>query len=86
MLREGQTWGPRQVAGYVWESGEPFYGTRVGPGWYQSSAGVARGCKAPFSVLRMLMYSGAGRLLSFDPLGGSGCVAGGPPAAYLKSV
>ena len=30
-------------------------GHRVGPGWYQSGAGVERGCKVPFSVLRMLM-------------------------------
>jgi len=55
MLREGQTRGLGQAAGHVWASGEPFYGTRVGPGWYQSGAGVARGCKVPFSVLRMLM-------------------------------
>ena len=53
----GQTRGLRQAAGYVWEGGEPFYGTRVCPGWYQTGAGVARGCKAPFSALRMLMQS-----------------------------
>ena len=51
--------GANQGAGgrrrFVLESGEPFYGTRVGPGWYQSGAGVANGCKLPFSVLRMLM-------------------------------
>jgi len=29
--------GPGQAAGYVWEGGKPFYGTRVGPGWYQGS-------------------------------------------------
>ena len=51
----GQTRGPGQVAGYVSGCGEWFYGTRVGPGWYQGSARVARGCKLPFSVLRMLM-------------------------------
>ena len=44
-----------QAAGYVWERGEPFYGTRVGQGWYQSGTRVARGCKVPFSVLRMLI-------------------------------
>jgi hypothetical protein len=27
MLRDGQTQGPGQPAGYVWGSGEPFYGT-----------------------------------------------------------
>jgi hypothetical protein len=43
MLRVGQTWGTGQAAGCVWECGEPFYGTRVGPGWYQSGAGVAGG-------------------------------------------
>ena len=57
MLQEGQTRGPGQATGYVWESGEPFYGTRVGPGWYQGGAGLARGCKVPFSVLRMLMQA-----------------------------
>ena len=30
MLLEGQTGGLGQAAGYVWESGEPFYGARVG--------------------------------------------------------
>ena len=50
-----QTRGPGQAAGYVSECGEPFYGTRVGPGWYQSGTSVPRGCKPPFSVLRMLM-------------------------------
>ena len=44
-----------QAAGYVWEGGKPFYGTRVGPGWYQTGTRVARGCKLPFSVLRILM-------------------------------
>jgi len=34
MLREGQSWAPGQAAAYVWERGETFYGTRVGPGWY----------------------------------------------------
>jgi len=57
MLLDGQTRGPRPAAGYVRESGEPFYGTRVGPGWYQSGAGVASGCKVPFSVSRMLMQA-----------------------------
>ena len=46
---------PGQAAGYVSECGEPFYGTRVGPGWYQTGTRVARGCKLPFSVLRLLM-------------------------------
>jgi hypothetical protein len=55
MLREGPPRVTGQAAGYVWEGGEPFYGTRLGPGWYQSSNRVARGCKVPFSVLRMLM-------------------------------
>ena len=55
MLRDGQTRGREQAAGYVWEGGKPFYGTRVGPGWYQGGTRVARGCKLPFSVLRMLM-------------------------------
>jgi hypothetical protein len=49
------TRGPGQAAGYVSECGEPFYGTRVGPGWYESGTSVPRGCKLPFSVLRMLM-------------------------------
>ena len=40
MLREGQTGGPGQAAGYVWGGGETFYGTRVGPGWYQGGKGV----------------------------------------------
>jgi hypothetical protein len=47
--------GSGRSADYVAGCGEPFYGTRVGPGWYQSSARVARGCKAPFSVLPMLI-------------------------------
>jgi hypothetical protein len=51
----GQTRGPGQAAGYVWPGDKPFYGTRVGPGWYQGSTRVARGRKPPFSVLRMLM-------------------------------
>src|ERR1019366_6652132 len=54
----GQTRGPGQAAGYVWECGEPSYGARVGPGWYRSGTGVARGCQVPFPVLRMLMQSG----------------------------
>ena len=53
----GANQGPGQAVGCVWEDGESFYGTRVGPGWYQSSAGVAKGCKLPFSVLRMLMQT-----------------------------
>jgi hypothetical protein len=57
MLLEWPTRGSGQSAGYIWEGGKRFYGTRVCPGWYQSSAGVARGCKAPFSVLRMLMQA-----------------------------
>jgi hypothetical protein len=57
MLWEEQTRGRGQSAGCVWEGGEPFYGTRVGPGWYQSGAGVARRCQLPFSVLRMLMQA-----------------------------
>ena len=73
MLRDGQTKGLKQPAGYVWESGEPFYGTRVGPGWYQSGAGVAKGYKLPFSVLRMLMNSENVLPLFFDPFGPSGC-------------
>jgi len=32
-------------------------GHRVGPGCYQSGAGAERGCKVPFSVLRMLMQT-----------------------------
>ena len=50
------------AAGYVWQGSEPFYGTRVGPGWYQSGTRVARGCKLPFSVLRMLMQPSRKRL------------------------
>jgi len=57
MLRDGQTRGPGWAAGDVWESCEPFYGTRAGPGWYQSGTGVARGCKLPFPVLRMLIQA-----------------------------
>ena len=55
MLREGQARALGQAAGYVWEGGKPFYGTRVGPGWYQTGTRVGRGRKLPFSVLRMLM-------------------------------
>jgi len=55
ILREGQPRGLGQAASCVSECGEPFYGTRIGPGWYQSSARVARGCGVPFSVLRMLI-------------------------------
>ncbi len=57
MLWEGETKGRRPAAAYVWEGDEPFYGTRVCPGWYQTGAGVARGRKLPFSVLRMLMQA-----------------------------
>jgi hypothetical protein len=57
MLREEQTRGLGQAAGYVWARGKPFYGTRVGPGWYQSGAGVVRGCEVPFLILRMLMQA-----------------------------
>jgi len=57
MLRERQIGGAGQAAGSVWEGGERFYGTRVGPGWYQGTARVARGCQVPFSVLRMLMQT-----------------------------
>ena len=55
MLRKGQARGPGRPAGYVSGCGEPFYGTRVGPGRCQSGIMVGRGCKLPFSVLRMLM-------------------------------
>ena len=55
MLRDGQTRGRGQAVGYVWEGDKPFYGTRVGPGWYQSGTRVPRGCRMPLSVLRMLM-------------------------------
>jgi len=40
---------------------EPFYGTRVGPGWYQSSAGVTAGlerCEPLAQLLQMLMLHG----------------------------
>ena len=57
MLRKGQARGPGRPAGYVSGCGEPFYGTRVGPGRYQSGTRVGRGCKVPFSVLRMLMQA-----------------------------
>jgi hypothetical protein len=57
MLREGQARGAGQAARCVWEGCETFYGTRVGPGWYQSDAGVARERNLPFSVLRMLMQA-----------------------------
>jgi hypothetical protein len=43
MLWVGETGGLGPSAGHVWQGGEPFYGTRVGPGWYQGSAGVWRG-------------------------------------------
>jgi hypothetical protein len=43
------------AGGLYWEGGELFYGTRVGPGWYQGTARVARGCQVPFSVLRRLI-------------------------------
>ena len=34
---------PGQADGSVWEGGEPFYGTRSGPGWYQGGTRVPRG-------------------------------------------
>src|ERR1035437_4947977 len=46
---------PGQSAGYVWKGGEQFYGTRIGPEWYQSGTRVAGGCRVPFSALRTLM-------------------------------
>jgi hypothetical protein len=70
ILLEGQTNEFGQAAGYVWVSGKSFYGTRVGPGWYQSGAGVARGCKVPFSVLRMLMKPSRERPQSCPQAGG----------------
>ena len=45
------------ASGLCWEGGEPFYGTRAGPGWYQGTARVARGCQVPFSVLRLLIQA-----------------------------
>jgi hypothetical protein len=57
MLRVGETgvWSCRRALfGGV---AKTFYGTRVGPGWYQGTARVARGCQVPFSVLRMLMQT-----------------------------
>jgi len=59
MLLDRQTREPGQRAGYILAGGETFYGTRVCPGWYQSGAGVARGCNLPFSVLRMLIHQEA---------------------------
>src|ERR1035441_9709136 len=61
MLREGQTRALGQAAGYIWGGGEPFYGTMVGPWWYQTATRVARGCKLPFSVLRMLIPAAPNR-------------------------
>ena len=40
------------------EGDKSFYGTRVGPGWYQTGTRVARGRELPFSVLRILMQAG----------------------------
>jgi hypothetical protein len=57
MFLDWPTRGSGQSAGYIWEGGKRFYGTRVCPGWYQSGARVARGYKSPFSVLRMLIQA-----------------------------
>jgi hypothetical protein len=57
IVREWKTVWPGGTADSIWEGGEPFYGTRTCPVWYQSGAGVASGSNVPFSVLRMLMQA-----------------------------
>ena len=89
MLREGQTREPGHAAGYVWASGEPFYGARLCPGWYQSGAGVARDCKVPFSILRMLMQSSRkpsprDPKPTLKPLQSQGTAWGEPRAVYNR--
>src|ERR1035437_1514800 len=55
MLRVGKTGGLGPSAGYVSGCGEPFYGTRVDPGWYQTGTSVPRVRNPPFSLLRGLI-------------------------------
>jgi len=55
MMRVGIAGGLRPSEDYTWGDCEPFYGTRVGPGWYQTGTSVPRVRYLPFSVLRMLI-------------------------------
>jgi hypothetical protein len=55
MLRVGKTGGLGPSAAYVSGCGEPFYGTRVDPGWYQTGTSVPRVRNPPFSLLRGLI-------------------------------
>jgi hypothetical protein len=86
-----QTRGPVQAAAFVRERRKAFYGTRVCPERCQGSAGVARGCKPPFSVVRMLMQAAPGRTQSAGC--GVGSSRGKPPKAtsmrhqsHLKAI
>ena len=56
----GRDRGSGAVGGYVGQGAEPFYGTRVGPGWYQTATSVPRVRNLPFAVLRMLMQVSCG--------------------------
>jgi hypothetical protein len=58
MLREEHTMGLGRPAGYISGCAERFYGTRVGPGWYQTATSAPRVRGLPFSALRVLMHSG----------------------------
>ena len=50
----GHDRGSGPAAGCIW-GGEPFYGARMVPGWYQTGTSVPRGRNLPFSLLRLLM-------------------------------
>ena len=58
MQLEGQTRVSGQAAGSISGCAESFYGTRVGPGWYQTATSVPRVRNLPFSLLRMLILLG----------------------------
>jgi hypothetical protein len=55
ILRDGKTGRTGTSAASLLKSDKPFYGTSVGPGWYQSGTRITRGCKLLFSASRMLI-------------------------------
>src|ERR1035441_388773 len=55
ILMEGQIGCLGPSEGSFWGANEPFYGTRVGPGWYQTTTSVPRMRNLLFSLLRMLI-------------------------------
>jgi hypothetical protein len=53
----GRYWEFGAAGGLFLERGDWFYGTMAGPWWCHGTAMVARGCQAPFSILRTLIQA-----------------------------